>query len=216
MSRIVVNNQFLSNLRQVSRNDQLLSGPVISGSDSMSSAGAACTVRHSLEITDQMKRLESDAVARDDLQSPVLQHYRKASNGSNKIFATHSRNSSLDKRASNLMISHHSREPSTISTGDSACADLDTSHLQSPLQPRLPSMKVNELFQATNISPSTSSTLVIYTFILYLYLLVQLCVCLQLPYCRCSFFELQFIIFLLIHVLTLGVNVYYSLYFCLT
>lgn len=114
------------------------------------SAGAY-SVRNSLELTDQMKRSASDAVARDDSQSPILQHYRKASSGSNKIFATHSRNSSIEIRSSNVISgsSHHSREPSNISTGDSACADLDTSHLQSPLQPRLASLKVNLIMKLT-------------------------------------------------------------------
>ncbi|XP_066916687.1 early estrogen-induced gene 1 protein-like [Clytia hemisphaerica] len=96
------------------------------------SAGAYPQHRLSgLEMTDQMKRSQSDAVAREDVHSPVLQHYRTASNGSN-VFATHSRNSSIDKRSS----MHHSREPSGVSNGDSACADLDMSHLQSPIQAR--------------------------------------------------------------------------------
>lgn len=98
------------------------------------SAGAFPQNRLSgLEMTDQMKRSQSDAVAREDIHSPILQHYRTASNGSNKVFSTHSRNSSIDKRGS----SSHSREPSSVSTGDSACADLDTmSHIHSPLQSR--------------------------------------------------------------------------------
>ena len=63
------------------------------------SAGAYPQHRLSgLEMTDQMKRSQSDAVAREDIHSPILQHYRTASNGSNKVFATHSRNSSIDKR----------------------------------------------------------------------------------------------------------------------
>lgn len=100
------------------------------------SAGAYPQHRLSgLEMTDQMKRSQSDAVARDDVQSPVLlQHYRSSSNGSN-VFAhqaTHSRNSSVDKRSSMI----HSREPSSASNGDSACADLDMTHMQSPIQSR--------------------------------------------------------------------------------
>lgn len=30
----------------------------------------------------------------------------------------------------------HSREPSSASNGDSACADLDMTHMQSPIQSR--------------------------------------------------------------------------------
>ena len=95
----LTNNHFFLTFRQEYREQPVSSSNV--DTDGLS-AGAYPQHRLSgLEMTDQMKRSQSDAVARDDVQSPVLlQHYRSSSNGSN-VFAhqaTHSRNSSVDKR----------------------------------------------------------------------------------------------------------------------
>jgi len=119
----------------------------VSSSGNVDSAGmsAGAYPQHrlsGLEVTDQMKRSQSDAVARDDATSPVLlQHYRTTSNGSN-VFA-HSRNSSIDKRSSMI----HSREPSSASNGDSACADLDMSHIQSPIQAKGPYKRSGDVYK---------------------------------------------------------------------
>lgn len=120
---------------QVSSHDQLLAGSVESSqipTDSQGSAGTYPTARSSIIIeSEELKRSQSDCITKPGSSSPSFQHSRSSSSGSTKLHATHSRNSSVDKRFSGLQT--HSRQSSNISTGDSGCADLDTFHLHSPV-----------------------------------------------------------------------------------
>jgi len=118
---------------QVSPQDQLLSGSISAHhtSDSVLNTGTY----KKLDDNGELRKSHSDSFSGP--LSNSTSHIRSPSSSSNKLFAAHSRDSSIDKRLSSLTSSsqhavHHSRQSSSISTGDSACADLDTYHPNSP------------------------------------------------------------------------------------
>lgn len=129
-----------------------------------------------LDDKDEFRRSHSDSFSNIP-KSSSNQHIRSPSNTSHIKIQTssHSRNSSVDKRSSGLPghVTAHSRQSSNISTGDSACADLDTYHLSSPVRSntrsgdvfrRLDETRVNaddiidQLINGTDLTADTSRT----------------------------------------------------------